>query len=294
MLIADKWNDYKILDCGNGEKLEVIAGYKVVRPDGQVIWNKKDKKLWTDKVHAIYHRSSEGGGYWQYINKPKEDIVLNYNKIKFNIELTGFKHIGLFPEQAVNWDLIIDLISKAKAENRSVKVLNLFAYTGGATVASAFAGAEETVHVDASKRIVSQAKENIELNNLADKKVRFIVEDVMKFVMREIRRGRKYDIIIMDPPVYGRGPDGELWQIESSLVELVSKCIELLSGSPLLFLINCYTANISHISISNMLSSMLLHKYNNMTVQSDEIALPIENSSLILPCGITARFFQNK
>ena len=289
MLLADKWQDYKIIDCGDGEKLENIGGFLVSRPDSQVIWPKRLDK-WTN-VDAIYHRSDKGGGYWQYINKPKDNFIIKYNNLSFKIEFTNFKHIGLFPEQAVNWQFIIDKIKEKKSsthENREIKALNLFAYTGGATAACAYAGCDEVVHVDASKKIVSHAKTNIEINNLHQKKVRFIIEDVIKFVLREVRRERKYDVIIMDPPVYGRGPNGELWQIETSLKRLVEECVKLLSDSPILFLINCYTASFSHISLKNILSSYIKNKG---TFESREIGLPIENSDMILPCGIYARFY---
>lgn len=286
MLIADKWKDYKILDSGNGEKLESISGFIVSRPDSQIIWDKEKPNEWKN-LDAIYHRSDKGGGYWQYINKPKENFIINYNDLKFSLNFTSFKHIGLFPEQAANWDFIINLI-KEKKEHREIKALNLFAYTGGATVALAYSNCEEVVHVDASKKIVSHAKKNIEINNLTNITVRFIIEDVIKFVLREVRRGRKYDIIIMDPPVYGRGPNGELWQIETSLTQLVTECVKLLSNKPILFLINCYTASVSHNSLKNILTTKIKH---NGFFDSGEIALPIENSKLILPCGIYAKFY---
>ncbi|MEI0524906.1 class I SAM-dependent methyltransferase [Brachyspira murdochii] len=289
MLLADKWQDYKIIDCGDGEKLENIGGFIVSRPDSQVIWSKRLNK-WTN-MDAIYHRSDKGGGYWQYINKPKDHFIIKYEDLLFKIEFTNFKHIGLFPEQAVNWQFIIDKIKEKKSsshKNKEIKALNLFAYTGGATVACAYAGCDEVVHVDASKKIVSHAKTNIEINNLHQKKVRFIIEDVIKFVLREVRRKRKYDVIIMDPPVYGRGPNGELWQIETSLTRLVEECVKLLSDCPILFLINCYTASFSNISLKNILSSSIKNKGN---FESGEIGLPIENSDMILPCGIYSRFY---
>lgn len=291
MLVADSWKDYKILDAGDGEKLEIISGYTVSRPDGQVIWSKLKPEIWKS-ADAIYHRNDEGGGYWQYKKQPKKDLTLSYKNLKFHIELTGFKHIGLFPEQAANWDIIIEGIKKARQEGKNdIKVLNLFAYTGGATVASAFAGASEVVHIDASKRIVATAKKNIELNLLQNVNTRFIIEDVMKFVLREVRRGRKYDVIIVDPPVYGRGPDGELWQIETSLSRLINECIKLLSEKPVMLLINCYTASISHTSLKNILLSKLLKKYSGSKVFSGEIFLPIEHESeILLPAGIYGRF----
>ena len=302
MLLADKWTDYKIIDCGDGEKLENVGNFLISRPDSQVIWTKQKEK-W-ENLDAIYHRSDKGGGYWEYINKPKENFVVKYQDLSFYIEFTNFKHIGLFPEQAVNWQFIIDKIKERKYKNNSeknnkklnkeIKALNLFAYTGCATVACAYAGCEETVHVDASKKIVGHAKRNIELNNLENKKVRFIIEDTIQFVLREVRRERKYDIIIMDPPVYGRGPKGELWQIDTSLTKLVKECVKLLSDEPILFLINCYTASFSHISLKNILQTNIKHKG---FFESGEIGIPIENlienpkQKLILPCGIYARFW---
>lgn len=289
MIVARDWKDYKILDAGNGEKFENIGGFLVSRPDSQIIWQKQLNK-WNN-LDAIYHRSDKGGGYWQYINSPKENFIIKYKDLSFKIEFTNFKHIGLFPEQAVNWQFIIDKIKEKKSsthKNKEIKALNLFAYTGGATVACAYADCDEIVHVDASKKIVGHAKTNIEINNFQNKKVRFIIEDVIKFVLREVRRERKYDVIIMDPPVYGRGPNGELWQIETSLTRLVEKCVKLLSPSPILFLINCYTASFSHISLKNILQTQIK---NNGFFESGEIALPIENTDLILPSGIYARFF---
>ena len=289
MLLADKWKDYKIIDAGDGEKLERIGNFLISRPDSQIIWNKQKEK-W-DNLDAIYHRSDKGGGYWEYINKPKENFIIKYQDLSFYIEFTNFKHIGLFPEQAVNWQFIIDKIKEKKSKinsNKEIKALNLFAYTGGATISCAYAGCDEVVHVDASKKIVGHAKRNIELNKLKNKKVRFIIEDVIQFVLREVRRGRKYDIIIMDPPVYGRGPRGELWQIETSLTKLTKECIKLFSDEPILFLINCYTASFSHISLKNILETNI--KLEGF-FESGEIGLPIENSKLILPCGIYARFF---
>ena len=289
MLLADKWKDYKIIDAGDGEKLERVGNFLISRPDSQIIWNKQKDK-W-DNLDAIYHRSDKGGGYWEYINKPKENFIIKYQDLSFYIEFTNFKHIGLFPEQAINWQFIIDKIKEKKSKinsNKEIKALNLFAYTGGATVSCAYAGCDEVVHVDASKKIVGHAKRNIELNKLKNKKVRFIIEDVIQFVLREVRRGRKYDIIIMDPPVYGRGPKGELWQIETSLTKLTKECVKLFSDKPILFLINCYTASFSHISLKNILETNIKHEG---FFESGEIGLPIENSKLILPCGIYARFF---
>lgn len=289
MLLANNWNDYKILDAGSGLKIELIKDYTIIRPDSQIIWDKFNPEIWK-KVDAIYHRSKEGGGYWQFNRKIDSRFFINYKALKFNIELTSFKHIGLFPEQAANWDFIIDKIS-SESKKREIKVLNLFAYTGGATVASVYANAHETVHVDSSKRIVGTAKKNIELNNLQSKTVRYIIEDATKFVMREIRRERKYDVIIMDPPVYGRGPDGELWQIETSLVDLVRKCSELMSSNPILMLINSYTSSFSNVALKNMMEGILTPKHKGR-VESGEIGIPIENSDSALPCGIFSRWYK--
>ena len=291
MNIANNWQDYEILDMANGEKLERWGNIYLIRPDPQIIWKEKTYPEKWKEVNARYNRSSSGGGNWQKYKKIPEVWQVKYKNLTFNIKPMGFKHTGLFPEQAVNWQFIIDKIKEKKSsthENREIKALNLFAYTGGATAACAYAGCDEVVHVDASKKIVSHAKTNIEINNLHQKKVRFIIEDVIKFVLREVRRERKYDVIIMDPPVYGRGPNGELWQIETSLKRLVEECVKLLSDSPILFLINCYTASFSHISLKNILSSYIKNKG---TFESGEIGLPIENSDMILPCGIYARFY---
>jgi len=289
MILSNNWNDYKILDAGLGLKIERVKDYTIIRPDSQIIWDKLNPEIWK-KVDAIYHRSKEGGGYWQFNKKIDSTFFINYKALKFNIELTSFKHIGLFPEQAANWDFIIEKIS-SESKKREIKVLNLFAYTGGATVAAVYANASETVHVDSSKRIVGTAKKNIELNNLQHKTVRYIIEDATKFVMREIRRGRKYDVIIMDPPVYGRGPDGELWQIETSLVDLVRKCNELLSNNPILMLINSYTSSFSNVALKNMMEGIITPKHKGQ-VESGEIGIPIENSNISLPCGIFSRWYK--
>lgn len=291
MLIANKWKDYKILDTGDGEKLERVGKYTIRRPDSQVIWPKTNPDIW-NKADAVYHRSEKGGGHWEFQKKLPETWTISYDGIggdinlKFNIELTGFKHISLFPEQAVNWDYIYKSIKSAK---RNISVLNLFAYTGAATVASAAAGAKEVVHVDAAKRIVSMAKENIRINNLENQNVRFMVDDVMKFVLREARRGRKYDAVIMDPPVYGRGPSGEMWQIEKSLSQLISACENILSDNPLFFIINCYTTGLSHISLNNILS-MSFGRRDKGEVQSGEICIAVDSSSVLLPAGIYGRY----
>ena len=285
MKLADNWKDYKILDMANGQKLESWGGIILSRPDPQIVWSEKQfSKLW-DKSNAIYHRSKQGGGSWEYKKNTPERWTVKYKDLTFNIKLMGFKHTGLFPEQAVNWDYMID---KIKNSNRHINVLNLFAYTGGATVACAYAGAD-VVHVDSSKGMVSWAKENIVSSNLEDRYVRFIVDDVIKFVEREIRRGHKYDAIIMDPPSFGRGANGEVWNIEESLFKLIKLCEQVLSDDPLFFLINSYTTGMSPTVLENVLNLTVNKKYNGL-VTSGEVGLKMENSNLILPCGIYGRW----
>ncbi len=285
MKLADNWKDYKILDMANGQKLESWGGIILSRPDPQIVWSEKQfSKLW-DKSNAIYHRSKQGGGSWEYKKNTPERWTVKYKDLTFNIKLMGFKHTGLFPEQAVNWDYMIDKITNS---NRHINVLNLFAYTGGATVACAYAGAD-VVHVDSSKGMVSWAKENIVSSNLEDRYVRFIVDDVIKFVEREIRRGHKYDAIIMDPPSFGRGANGEVWNIEESLFKLIKLCEQVLSDDPLFFLINSYTTGMSPTVLENVLNLTINKKYNGL-VTSGEVGLKMENSNLILPCGIYGRW----
>ena len=285
MKLADNWKDYKILDMANGQKLESWGGIILSRPDPQIVWSEKQfSKLW-DKSNAIYHRSKQGGGSWEYKKNTPERWTVKYKDLTFNIKLMGFKHTGLFPEQAVNWDYMIDKITNS---NRHINVLNLFAYTGGATVACAYAGAD-VVHVDSSKGMVSWAKENIVSSNLEDRYVRFIVDDVIKFVEREIRRRHKYDAIIMDPPSFGRGANGEVWNIEESLFKLIKLCEQVLSDDPLFFLINSYTTGMSPTVLENVLNLTINKKYNGL-VTSGEVGLKMENSNLILPCGIYGRW----
>lgn len=285
MKLANDWKDYKILDMADGMKIESWAGVILTRPDPQIVWtDKQNEKVW-NKSNAIYHRSKTGGGYWEYKKNIEDRWTVNYKDLTFNIKLMGFKHTGLFPEQAVNWDYMIDKIKNSK---RHIKVLNLFAYTGGATVACAYAGAD-VVHVDSSKGMVAWAKENIVSSKLEDRYVRFIVDDVVKFVKREIRRGNKYDAIIMDPPSFGRGANGEVWNIEDSLFSLVKLCEEVLSDDPLFFLINSYTTGMSSTVLENILSLTINKKYKGI-ISSGEVGLPMENSNLILPCGIYGRW----
>ena len=281
MRLASDWKDYEILDMASGMKLERWGGYILNRPDPQIVWNEKtNKELWKN-VNAKYIRSNKGGGHWENITNVKDSWQIKYKDLTFNIKQMGFKHTGLFPEQAVNWDYMID---KIKNSNRKIKVLNLFAYTGGATVACAYAGAD-VVHVDASKGMVAWAKENIESSNLTDRYVRFIVDDCIKFVQREIRRGNKYDAIVMDPPSFGRGANGEVWNIEESLYPLVELCMEVLSDNPLFFLINSYTAGLSPTVLNNILN-LTINKKHKGKISSGEIGLPMKDSELVLPCGI--------
>ena len=256
MIVANEWKDYKIIDMANGQKLEKWGKITLSRPDPQIIWNEKSfPNLWK-KADAIYERSKSGGGSWKYNKKLPESWQIKYKNLTFNLKPMGFKHTGLFPEQAVNWDWMID---KIKSEKREIKVLNLFAYTGGATVACLSAGAS-VCHVDSSKGMVLWAKENVQSSGLADKNVRFIIDDVNKFVQREIRRGNLYDAIIMDPPSYGRGAKGEIWQFENNIYDLVNLCTKVLSKNPLFFLINSYTTGISSTVLGNILNLTVMKK----------------------------------
>ena len=270
MWVSDKWKDFEVLDTADYEKLERWGDYFLIRPDPQVIWKESgNSNLW-HKADARYQRSSSGGGNWDFNKKLPEKWQVSYEKLKFYVKPMGFKHTGLFPEQATNWDFIIDKIKNA---NRQINVLNLFAYTGGATVAAAFAGAT-VCHVDASKGMVSWAKENLELSGLSNSPVRFIVDDVIKFVQREKRRGKTYDAIIMDPPSYGRGPSGEIWKLEDELFNLVIECIEIMSDNPLFFIINSYTTGFSATVIGNILKLTMGKKFGGVSA-SDEIGLPV-------------------
>lgn len=285
MLLANEWKDYELIDTADGEKLERWGQYTLRRPDPQVIWSaQKSSKEWRN-ADAHYHRSSKGGGEWDYKRKLPERWTISFGPLSFYIEPTGFKHTGLFPEQAVNWKWMMEKIQSA---GRPIKVLNLFAYTGGATVASAYAGAE-VCHVDASKGMVTWAKENMELSGLGNKPVRFIVDDVMKFVQREKRRGKTYDAIIMDPPSYGRGPNKEVWKIEDSLYGFVEECLDILSPDPLFFLINSYTAGFSPYVLSNILQSTVGTKYQGK-ISCGEVGIPVSGKDIVLPCGIYGRW----
>lgn len=284
MWLADKWKDYILLDSGNGEKLEYWGKYLLRRPDPTAVWMPGDGDKW-NSANAWYHRSASGGGSWEYIKKLPDRWTVSYRELKFNIKPMGFKHTGLFPEQAVNWDWFSEIIKKS---GKPVRVLNLFAYTGGATAAALSAGAE-VVHVDASKGMVSWAKENVISSGLSDRPIRYIVDDVKKFVARENRRGREYDAVIMDPPSYGRGPGGEVWKIENELYPLVCDCVKILSDNPLFFLINSYTTGLSAAVLKNILTLTLAKKYGG-SVSADEIGLPMRDRGLVLPCGISGRW----
>lgn len=285
MLISDDWKDYELIDTGGGEKLERWGKYILRRPDPQVIWPLKEETANWKKAHAHYHRSQSGGGSWEFKSKLPQRWVIKFEELSFYIEPTGFKHTGLFPEQGANWKWIIN---KIRSASRPVSVLNLFAYTGGATVAAAYAGAE-VCHVDASKGMVNWAKENLALSGLADRKVRFITDDVMKFVQREYRRGHKYDAIIMDPPSYGRGPKGEVWKIEDNLFDFIQECMGIMSDKPLFMLVNSYTTGFSPIILNNIIHLSLKQKFGGH-ISSGEVGLPASSSGLILPCGIYGRW----
>lgn len=287
MKIVNTWNDYKLLAMSDGQKLERWGNIILSRPDPQIIWQEKSP-LWS-KADAIYHRSKSGGGAWEKKKNIPDKWQIRYKDLTFNIKLMGFKHTGIFPEQAYNWDYMIDKIKKS---NRHINVLNLFAYTGGATVACAYAGAD-VVHVDSSKGMVAWAKDNIVSSALTDKNVRFIVDDCIKFVEREIRRGHKYDAIIMDPPSFGRGANKEVWNIEESLYKLINLCMDVLSDKPLFFLINSYTTGLSPKVLENILNMTINKKYPGQ-VTSDEIGIIMEDSNLVLPCGIYGRWEENE
>lgn len=291
MRLADQWNDYEVIDCSKGEKLERWGDYLLVRPDPQVIWDTPKKEKGWRKMNGHYHRSSKGGGEWEFFQLPKEwtiqySLPIN-KKLTFHLKPFSFKHTGLFPEQAANWNWFSQLIADAVSKGRQVKVLNLFAYTGGATLAAAAAGASVT-HVDASKGMVTWAKENAISSGLKDAPIRWLVDDCVKFVEREIRRGNHYDAIIMDPPSYGRGPKGEIWKIEESVYPLIQLCSQILTDNPLFFLINSYTTGLQPAVLSYMISTVL--GTANGTVTASEIGLPVSSNGLVLPCGASGRY----
>lgn len=284
MFIADKWKDYAVLDVGGGEKLERWGEVLLRRPDPQVIWPAERPEAWK-KAHAHYHRSQSGGGQWEMLKKIPESWTISYGPLRFLVRPTGFKHTGLFPEQAANWDWMSGLIREA---GRPVQVLNLFAYTGGATMACLRAGAK-VCHVDAAKGMVQWAKENAALSGLADRPARYIVDDALKFVQREQRRGHAYDGILMDPPSYGRGPDGQVWKLEEEVYGLVEECAKLLSDRPLFFLLNAYTTGLQPAVLRNLLQRAVVSRHGG-AVDAQELCLPVEGSSMVLPCGASGRW----
>ena len=282
--VSDKWKDYECLDASSSEKLERWGNIILRRPEPQAMWEGEQDKFW-DKVSGFYHRSDKGGGYWEFKEKIPDFWTVSYKELTFKVTPTGFKHTGLFPEQATNWDFMMDKIKNA---NRPIKVLNLFAYTGGATMACAKAGAS-VVQVDASKGMTEWAKENRDLCGLTDHDIRYIVDECLKFVEREFRRGHKYDAIVMDPPSYGRGPNKEVWKFEKNMTVLLKACIKILSDKPLFLLINAYTTGISNIVLANMLKMMVLPIYGGK-VDAGEVGLKITKNDLVLPCGIYGRW----
>lgn len=284
MWIADNWKDYEVIDTSGGEKLERWGDYILVRPDPQVLWNTPKKAYGWKHKNGHYHRSNKGGGEWEFFDLPNEWSI-RYKELTFHLKPFSFKHTGLFPEQATNWDWFSDLIKQA---GRPIKVLNLFAYTGGATLSAAKAGAHVT-HVDASKGMVNWAKENAAASGLADAPIRWLVDDCGKFVEREIRRGNKYDAIIMDPPSYGRGPKGEIWKIEESIYPFLELTSQILSDDPLFFLVNSYTTGLQPAVLSYMINTAIVSKFGGK-VDAAEIGLPVSSNGLVLPCGASGRW----
>ena len=283
MRAQNKWQDYKLLDATDGYRLESWGGVILVRPDPQIVWKFEKKSPMREKAHAVYHRSSKGGGEWEYRKKFPAEWNIKYDNMTFKVTPTGFKHTGIFPEQATNWDEYAKMIAK---ENRELNILNLFGYTGGATLACAAAGAK-VCHVDASKGVVAWGRENQQLSGLGDKPIRWIVDDCIKFVQREIRRGNKYDGIIMDPPSYGRGPNGEVWKLEDNIFQLLYLCSQILSDDPLFVAVNSYTTGVSPSVMEYMLDVMMRDKYKG-TVSAQEIGLTVQSTGMALPCGSTA------
>lgn len=288
MWIANQWKDYEVIDTSTGEKLERWGDYILVRPDPQVIWNTPKNNAGWRKKNGHYHRSVKGGGEWEFWNLP-EEWSIHYKELTFHLKPFSFKHTGLFPEQAVNWDWFSELIRNA---GRPIKVLNLFAYTGGATLSAAKAGANVT-HVDASKGMVAWAKENAAASGLKDAPIRWLVDDCVKFVEREIRRGNQYDAIIMDPPSYGRGPKGEIWKIEESIYPFIELTTQILTDKPLFYLVNSYTTGLQPAVLTYMIQTALVSKFGG-SVESSEIGLPVSSNGLVLPCGASGRWTQNK
>ncbi|MBQ3888740.1 MAG: class I SAM-dependent methyltransferase [Clostridia bacterium] len=289
MRVSDGWKDYELLDCSDGERLERWGDVVLIRPDPQAIWNTPHKHPLWHGAHARYHRSASGGGSWEFYKQTPETWQIAYRDLRFNLKPMGFKHTGVFPEQACNWDLVRDFIKKSGRSD--VKVLNLFAYTGAATVSALAAGAA-VVHVDAAKGMVQWAKENAAASGVADRPVRWIVDDCMKFVAREIRRGNRYDVLIMDPPSYGRGPGGEVWKLEEKLYEFLTQCVAVLSDDPIAVLLNSYTTGLSPAVMSYLLNTTVGARFGGRA-DADEIGLPVTASGLVLPCGSTAVWTQS-
>ena len=289
MFLADGWTEYELIDCSGGEKLERWGKYLLIRPDPQIVWRLDKRQISPDweKADARYLRSKSGGGRWEIFHKLPDLWTISYKNLKFGIKPMGFKHTGLFPEQAANWDWMSKIISTSG--RKDVKILNLFAYTGGASVAALAAGAA-VCHVDAAKGMVGWAKENAALSGLSGRPIRYIVDDVKKFVEREVRRGNKYDGIVMDPPSYGRGPSGELWKIEQELFGLIKLCMKVLNDNPLFFLVNTYTTGLSGSIMENIFNLTLLDKFGG-SFEVDEVGLPVTNLSLYLPCGYSSRWW---
>lgn len=285
---TEHWIDYECIDAGKGEKLERWGKYILRRPDPQAIWDTNTTSTLWNSYDGYYHRSKQGGGNWEFKNKIPEFWTIQYKDLTFKVSPTGFKHTGLFPEQAANWDWMQEKIKSSS--NPDIRILNLFAYTGGATMACSKAGASEVVHVDASKGMVQWAKENMQLCNLEEKTIRFIVDDVLKFVQREKRRGHTYHGIVMDPPSYGRGPNGEMWKLEEQVNELIEACLDILDPEAIFFLVNAYTTGFSNISLENILTKTISKKLPQGTVETGEISLPITQDNLFLPCGIYGRW----
>ena len=286
MNLSDKWTDYEILATGNGMKLERFGNIILNRPDPQIIWNKTNNPIW-NTWDGYYHRSTKGGGYWEFKKKLPEYWTIKYRDLTFKVSPTNFKHTGIFPEQATNWDYITEKIKSC--QEKEIRILNLFAYTGCATMVASHAGADEVVHVDASKGMVDWAKENMKLSHLENNKIRFIVDDVIKFLEKEKRRGRTYHGIIMDPPSYGRGPNKEVWRLEDNLQELLDKVKDILDENYSFLLINSYTAGISPTSLNNILKQT----FPDSQIITGEIGLPITENNLVLPCGIYGKVSKN-
>ena len=289
LLLADGWTDYELLDAGDGMKCERWGRHVLVRPDPQILWPRRSGKRWTG-WDAIYHRSEKGGGRWEFAKALPESWEIGYRNLRFKIRPTNFKHTGLFPEQAVNWDWCAARIKEARARRREVSVLNLFGYTGAASVAAAAAGAQ-VCHVDAAKGMVDWCGDNVTLSGLDRTAVRYIVDDCVKFVRREVKRGRRYDALIMDPPSYGRGAGGELWKLETHLWSLLEECRAVLADEPLFLLVNAYTTGLSPTVLGNLLDELMAGRGGS--IRAGEVGLPVSADGKILPCGIYGRWFRD-